>query len=85
MIYPSFLLVGCVVLLFVFSTVLMPKLTELISKTGQEFSLLTEILIKFTDFMGTWWWLVLIVAITHRSAFPRLHRDTDGATLVGCL
>ncbi len=64
MIYPSFLMVGCVVLLFVFSTVLMPKLTDLISKTGQEFSLITELLIKFTDFMGAWWWLVLIVMIT---------------------
>ena len=64
MIYPSFLLVGCVVLLFVFSTVLMPKLTDLISKTGQEFSLLTELLIRFTDFMGQWWWLVLIVVVT---------------------
>jgi type II secretory pathway component PulF len=64
MIYPSFLMVGCVVLLFVFSTVLMPKLTDLIRKTGQKLSLLTEMLIKFTDFMGQWWWMVLIVAVT---------------------
>lgn len=69
MIYPSFLLVGCVVLLFVFSTVLMPKLTDLISKTGQEFSLLTELLIRFTDFMGSWWWLVLIVVVTLALSF----------------
>ena len=45
MIYPLTVLLACVVLLFVFSTVLMPKLTDLISKTGQEFSLLTELLI----------------------------------------
>lgn len=64
MIYPSFLLIGCVVLLFVFSTVLMPKLTDLIRKTGQKLSLLTEMLIKFTDFMGQWWWLILLVAAT---------------------
>ena len=64
MIYPSFLMVGCIVLLFVFSTVLMPKLTDLIRKTGQKLSLLTEMLIKFTDFMGQWWWMVLIVTIT---------------------
>ncbi|MBL9153944.1 MAG: type II secretion system F family protein [Verrucomicrobiales bacterium] len=64
MIYPSFLLVGCIVLLFVFSTVLMPKLVDLIRKTGQKLSLLTEMLIKFTDFMGQWWWLILLVIIT---------------------
>ncbi|MCB1061549.1 MAG: type II secretion system F family protein [Verrucomicrobiae bacterium] len=69
MIYPSFLMAGCIVLLFVFSTVLMPKLTDLITKTGQEFSLVTELLIKFTDFMGNWWWLVLIISITFVLSF----------------
>ncbi|MCP5541886.1 MAG: type II secretion system F family protein [Akkermansiaceae bacterium] len=64
MIYPSVLLIGCVVLLFVFSTVLMPRLTDLISKTGQKLSTLTQVLIKFTDFMGAWWWLILIVAVS---------------------
>lgn len=78
MIYPSFLLLGCVVLLFVFSTVLMPKLTDLISKTGQEFSLLTEVLIKFTDFMGSWWWLVLLVSVTLVLGFRAYIATTSG-------
>lgn len=63
MMYPITLLLGCVVLLFVFSTVLMPRLTDLITKTGQKLSLLTELLIKFTDFMGSYWWLVLVIGI----------------------
>ena len=33
MIYPAILILGCIVLLFVFSTVLMPQLTKLIKKT----------------------------------------------------
>ncbi|MCB1229176.1 MAG: type II secretion system F family protein [Verrucomicrobiae bacterium] len=80
MVYPSFLLVGCIVLLFVFSTILMPKLTDLISKTGQEFSLLTEMLMKFTDFMGHWWWLIILVVITLILGF-RAYIATAGGRL----
>lgn len=62
MIYPSVLLLGCVVLLFVFSTVLMPKLSELISKTGGELPMMTQVLINFSDFMVNWWWMILVSA-----------------------
>lgn len=55
MIYPTVLLLGCVVLLFVFSTVLMPKLSQLISKTGGELPAITQVLINFSDFMVDWW------------------------------
>ncbi len=61
MIYPAVLLLGCVVLLFVFSTVLMPKLSQLISKTGGELPMITQALINFSDFMVNWWWLTLLV------------------------
>ncbi|NNE92429.1 MAG: type II secretion system F family protein [Verrucomicrobiales bacterium] len=61
MIYPAGLVFGCIALLFVFSTVLMPQLTKLMQKTDQDLPLVTEILIKFTDFMGAWWWLLLII------------------------
>lgn len=64
LVYPSVLMLGCVVLLFVFSTWLMPMLTKMIQKTGQELSLITELLMKFTDFMGQWWWLNLIIVVT---------------------
>ena len=78
MIYPSTLLLGSIVLLFVFSTVLMPRLIDLISKTGQELSLLTEILIKFTDFMGAYWWLILLVAIVVSLSFKAYIATANG-------
>lgn len=59
MIYPLTVMLACVVLLFVFSTVLMPSLSEMMSKTGQDLPLLTDLLIRFTDFMAAWWWLLL--------------------------
>ncbi len=65
MIYPITVMLAGVVLLFVFSTVLMPSLSKMMAKTGQDLPLITEILVKFTDFMAAWWWLILgaVVAI----------------------
>lgn len=63
MIYPITVLLACVVLLFVFSTVLMPSLSEMMQKTGQDLPMITDLLISFTEFMGAWWWLILSVII----------------------
>ncbi len=63
MIYPITVMLAGMVLLFVFSTVLMPSLSKMMEKTGSELPLVTELLIKFTDFMGAWWWLILAIGI----------------------
>jgi len=59
MIYPLTVMLACVVLIFVFSTVLMPSLSKMMEKTGQDLPLVTDLLIRFTDFMAAWWWLIL--------------------------
>lgn len=63
MIYPITVMLACVVLLFVFSTVLMPSLSEMMQKTGQELPMITDLLIRFTNFMAAWWWLILGVMV----------------------
>ncbi|MDF1825104.1 MAG: type II secretion system F family protein [Verrucomicrobiales bacterium] len=63
MIYPLTVLLACIVLIFVVSTVLMPSLTKMMQKTGQDLPLVTDLLIKFTDFMSAWWWLILAVMV----------------------
>ncbi|HQZ29237.1 MAG: type II secretion system F family protein, partial [Verrucomicrobiales bacterium] len=69
MIYPITVMLACVVLLFVFSTVLMPSLSDMMQKTGQELPVITDMLIRFTNFMATWWWLILAVMIGSAVAF----------------
>lgn len=63
MIYPLTVLLACVILIFVVSTVLMPSLTKMMTKTGQDLPFVTDLLIRFTDFMGAWWWLILGIMI----------------------
>ncbi len=69
MIYPLTVMLACVVLIFVFSTVLMPSLSSMMQKTGQDLPMITDLLIKFTDFMAEWWWLLLSVMIAAAVAF----------------
>lgn len=69
MIYPLTVMLACVVLIFVFSTVLMPSLSEMMQKTGQELPLITDLLIRFSNFMAAWWWLILGVMIGSGVAF----------------
>jgi len=78
MIYPATVLLGCVVLLFVFSTVLMPQLTQMIQKTGQDLPLITELLIAFTDFIGAWWWLIIIVVVALAILFRAYIATSNG-------
>ncbi len=69
MIYPLTVMLACVVLLFVFSTVLMPSLSEMMQKTGQELPMITDLLIRFTNFMSAWWWLILGMMIASAVGF----------------
>jgi general secretion pathway protein F/type IV pilus assembly protein PilC len=59
MIYPMFLIAACTALVFAFSTVLMPQLTDLLGSSKQGMPLLTSLLVAFSDFMGRWWWMLL--------------------------
>lgn len=78
MIYPLTVMLACVVLLFVFSTVLMPSLSKMMQKTGQELPVLTDLLIRFTNFMAAWWWLILGVVIGSAVGFRITIATTAG-------
>jgi len=63
LIYPAFMVVLCIVLLCVFAIVLVPQLTELLSSTGSELPMATQILVKFSDFLIAYWWLLLAILV----------------------
>jgi type II secretory pathway component PulF len=69
LIYPAFISVAGVVLLFVFMTVLVPQLTSLFNKTGKGLPFLTKALIAASGFMGNYWWALLGGAILISLAF----------------
>lgn len=70
MIYPAFLIGACVVLMVVFMTFMVPQITDLMSKNGQQLPTATQILISFNNFMAAWWWvfaiLITVIGLTFR-------------------
>lgn len=69
MIYPAFLIGACVILMIVFMTFMVPQITDLLSKSGQKLPMATQMLIEFNTFMGTYWWVILIVMVTFALLF----------------
>ncbi len=80
MVYPAFLVGALVMLLIVFSTVLVPQLSEMLSKSRQELPGITKLLMAISAFIGSWWWLGLIIGTTLGLLF-RSYVSTDKGRL----
>lgn len=61
MIYPCIVFGAGILLLSAFMLFLLPQLTSLLSKTGQELPLVTRLLIDSSAFFGRFWWAILLV------------------------
>lgn len=60
MVYPAFMGAACVLLVGVFTLVLVPQLTSLLSKTGQQLPAITRLLLDFSAFCTAWFWHIII-------------------------
>jgi general secretion pathway protein F/type IV pilus assembly protein PilC len=61
MIYPAFMVGALGILVAVLSTVLIPQLTNLMSKSGQRLPMGMQVLVAFSDFAAHWWWLIIVI------------------------
>lgn len=64
MIYPAFLIGACIVLMIVFMTFMVPQITDLMAKNGQQLPTATQLLISFNNFMAAWWWAIAAAVTT---------------------
>lgn len=60
--YPIILAVGFVVAGIVLAAFVLPKFTMLLTTTGGKMPLPTKVLIVITDFLGAYWYVVLLLA-----------------------
>jgi len=77
MIYPAFVLSGLGVVGVLMLTFVVPKLTDIMSESGGELPLATRILIAASDFMASYWWILLVIiagAVTGLRLFLRTSR-----------
>ncbi|MBE2179551.1 MAG: type II secretion system F family protein [Chthoniobacterales bacterium] len=78
LIYPSVIFSAGVALLVIFMTFLLPQLTSLLNKTGQTLPLATRVLIGVSEFMGSYWWVLLILGATIFLGFRHFTSRGDG-------
>lgn len=60
MVYPAFMVGACALLMGVFTMVLVPQLTGLLAKTGQQLPAITLLLLDFSGFVTGHFWAMLV-------------------------
>lgn len=61
--YPMIVGILSLIILFIFTTFIIPKMMENILAVGGELPLITKIIIGLGNFMSKYWWLVIIISI----------------------
>ncbi len=78
LVYPLFMaLVGCGVLFFLLASVV-PKITGIFAEMQQVLPLPTRLLIGVSDFLGQFWWAVLVLLLAGAFGLQRLVRTRAG-------
>lgn len=63
MIYPAFIVTGLIIVGFLMSIFVLPKLTAILTESGAELPVTTKALIWGSNFMKSYWWAVLLAMI----------------------
>jgi general secretion pathway protein F len=63
LIYPIFMAVVGIVVLFLLITFIVPSITKVFTDRDQALPLTTTLLIQFSTFLQHWWWLVLVFLV----------------------
>lgn len=80
MLYPVILMFVCVAVVLVIMTVVIPRITEQLVKTGQELPWLTRAMINISDTLTSYWVIVIALSIAAVVAlYKRLMRTERGA------
>ncbi|HQL96081.1 MAG TPA: type II secretion system F family protein [Candidatus Hydrogenedentes bacterium] len=79
MVYPAFLTAIGSIAIFILVSFVFPKFVTIFEEFNAELPLPTRMVMGFCDFMGAWWWAVLIVLAALGAALVRHARTDAGA------
>lgn len=63
MIYPAFVLSGLIIVGIVMMIFVVPKLTGILTETGAELPMSTKLVIGVSDFLSSFWWVLVLAVI----------------------
>ena len=78
LVYPAVLVVAGGVLIVVFMTVMVPKLTAFFKGTGQALPAATQMLVSANRLLVSYWWLAVLVGVGLYALFKAFTRSRDG-------
>jgi type II secretory pathway component PulF len=78
LIYPSIVFAAGIMLLIIFMTFLLPQLTQLLSRSGQQLPTMTRMLIATSEFFAAYWWAVILAIAGLIAAFRSWISKPDG-------
>lgn len=62
-VYPTIVAILSVLMLFIFTTFIIPQMMKSIMDVGGELPLITKMIMSFGNFMSKFWWLILILGV----------------------
>lgn len=78
MVYPVVILTLMIAVIFLMMILVVPQISGLYSETGKELPLVTQYLMKMSDFTVAYWWLMLLLAIGAFSGLSAWKRTKTG-------
>lgn len=78
MYYPAFIFSAMIVVGFVVTTFVMPKLLVILKESDAALPIQTKILIWFSDFCASYWWAIIIVVIAGIIGLTYYLKTEDG-------
>lgn len=61
--YPAIIAILSIVMLFIFTSFVIPQMIDSIIDVGGELPFMTKIIMAFGNFMGKFWWIILILVV----------------------
>jgi len=78
LVYPAFIGFAGLALIILFVSYLVPQLGSLLGTTGDKMPLATALLISASQWMGAYWWLLILLAVAVGFAFRAFIRTASG-------
>jgi type II secretory pathway component PulF len=78
LIYPAFVAVVGVCIMFFFMTYMLPKFMSIFQGMSVPLPFVTQVLVKISHFFAGYWWAIIAVAIVLFALFKRFQSSTEG-------
>lgn len=82
LIYPAVVAVMSVVTVLILTVVVLPRFVVFFKSLNAKLPLVTRMMLGFSSFVGTWWYVIVAVLLILTASFISMRRNTGGRALL---